>query len=473
MDPSTSTSFSSPTEQLPTTSGINVTGIDTSARLPSLEGLFKNNIVLTLRPGLDLWKGLGVGLTVLRQGIVLGTTALRRRMLVTLEINNKDRSYEWFLAWMAHQTNIVAKQKLRSAPWIRSHQLSVETILEQRKNGSSSALFKLVAGPGTHWFRYRGAWMQVKRERETRSMQLMSGVPWETVTLTTLSRDRTLFPQLLSEARDLAMRGQEGKLVIHTAWGIEWKPFGLPRRKRPLQSVVLKPGVGERIEQDITSFLNRRQWYADRGIPYRRGYLLHGPPGSGKTSFIQALAGSLNYDICLLNLSERGLADDKLNHLLSNAPERSFVLIEDIDAAFNKRVQTSEDGYQSSVTFSGFLNALDGVASGEERIVFMTTNHIEKLDPALIRPGRVDMSELIDDSSANQARVLFTRFYGDSEDMEEPEVEELANILETIVIEETESGRKVSMAALQGLFIRSKAKDAIARCRELFVSRQP
>jgi DNA replication protein DnaC len=72
------------------------------------------------------------------------------------------------------------------------------------------------------------------------------------------------------------------------------------------------------------------------GIPYRRGYLLYGPPGSGKSSYIQALAGSL---------SERGLGDDKLNHLLSNAPERSFVLIEDIDAAFNKRVQTSEDGY--------------------------------------------------------------------------------------------------------------------------------
>jgi len=169
-----------------------------------------------------------------------------------------------------------------STPWIRSHQLSVETLIEQRKNGSSSALFKLVAGPGTHWFRYRGAWMQVhvvlylisgmvltsiqvKRERETRSMQLMSGVPWETVTLTTLSRDRTLFSELLSEARDLAMRGHEGKLVINTAWGTEWKPFGQPRRKRPLHSVVLEPGVQEKIEQDIKSFLGRRNWYADRG----------------------------------------------------------------------------------------------------------------------------------------------------------------------------------------------------------------
>lgn len=93
----------------------------------------------------------------------------------------------------------------------------------------------------------------------------MSGIPWETVTLTTLSRDRGVFPRLLAEARDMAMRGNEGKLVIHTPWGIEWRPFGLPRRKRPLRSVVLQEGVAERIDEDVTAFLRRRQWYADRG----------------------------------------------------------------------------------------------------------------------------------------------------------------------------------------------------------------
>lgn len=107
--------------------------------------------------------------------------------------------------------------------------------------------------------------LKMKRERETRSMQLMSGTPWETVTLTTLSRDRHLFPQLLTEARDLALKGQEGKLVIRTAWGIEWKQFGQPRRKRPLHSVVLDAGVSQKIERDIRTFLERRQWYGDRG----------------------------------------------------------------------------------------------------------------------------------------------------------------------------------------------------------------
>src|SRR6202030_4121916 len=197
------------------------------------------------------------------------------------------------------------------------------------------------------------------RERETRST--LASMPWETVVLTTLSRDRKLFVDLMGEARDLAMQDQEGKLVIYTAWGTEWRYFGKPRVKRLLQSVILDEDVAERIQEDMSKFLKRRKWYTDRGdssiptcfsfttnlaigIPYRRGYLLHGPPGSGKTSFIQALAGSLGYDICLLNLSERGLADDRINHLLTNAPERSFVLIEDVDAAFNKRVQTSDDG---------------------------------------------------------------------------------------------------------------------------------
>lgn len=417
--------------------------------------------------------GVGVGLSVLRQGLVFGTTALRRRLLVSLEVNNKDRAYEWFLAWLAHNAQSAAPTSSRRAEsWLRSHQLSVETAVEQRSNGSSSVLFRLVAGPGMHWFKYGGAWMQMKRERETRSMQLMSGTPWETVTVTTLSRDRHLFSKLLTEARDLALRGQEGKLVIRTAWGIEWKPFGQPRRKRPLHSVVLDTGVSEKVEQDVKAFLQRRQWYADRGIPYRRGYLLHGPPGSGKTSYIQALAGSLSYDICLLNLSERGLGDDKLNHLLSNAPERSFILIEDVDAAFNKRVQTSEDGYQSSVTFSGFLNALDGVASGEERIIFMTTNHLGQLDPALIRPGRVDLSMLVDHASPTQARTLFTRFYGGSESVQPELVERMGQQVEELTTKELFDGKEISMAALQGLFIRNNAQDAVKTLPELFVERR-
>jgi chaperone BCS1 len=103
---------------------------------------------------------MGVALTALRQGTVLGTTALRRRMLVTLEINNKDPTYDWFLKWMVKHQRQQA-QGNASARWMRSHQLSVETSVERLPNGASTSSFNLVAGLGTHYFRYKGAWIQV------------------------------------------------------------------------------------------------------------------------------------------------------------------------------------------------------------------------------------------------------------------------------------------------------------------------
>jgi chaperone BCS1 len=102
-------------------------------------------------------QGVGVGITALRRGAVLASVALRRRLLVTLEINNRDRAYDWFLAWLAHQ-----QRTTRRPAWAHSHQLSVETAYAQHKNGSADVLFKLVAGPGLHWLKYRGAWMQVR-----------------------------------------------------------------------------------------------------------------------------------------------------------------------------------------------------------------------------------------------------------------------------------------------------------------------
>ena len=128
--------------------------------------------------------------------------------------------------------------------------------------------------------------------------------------------------------------------------------------------------------------------------------------------------------------------------------------------------------YQSSVTFSGFLNALDGVASGEERIIFLTTNHIDRLDPALIRPGRVDLAALVDEAVPEQARTLFTNFYGNgrANDDAPDQVEPLAEQVKEIVGDGIKDGRRISMAALQGTFIRHEAKDAVTSTRELLAA---
>lgn len=143
-------------------------------------------------------------------------------------------------------------------------------------------------------------------------------------------------------------------------------------------------------------------------------------------------------------MSERGLTDDRLNHLLSNVPERSIMLLEDIDAAFTKRTQSDNQGYQSMITFSGLLNSLDGVASAEERIIFLTTNHVEKLDPALIRPGRVDLKEYLGNASDYQIREMFLRFYDDE-------------LLADKFVEKTRD-KNISTASLQGHFVYYKDK---------------
>ncbi|KAJ2227319.1 Complex III assembly protein translocase and chaperone [Coemansia sp. RSA 1722] len=404
--------------------------------------------------------GVGAGLAVLRQGARRGADLMKRQILVSMEIPSHDKSYQWVLGWLSRRGADAIRavdSGNKDTTWVRRRiagavlprHVAVQTSYKQHDNGSVSTDFTMVPGQGKHVFFHRGIFIQVDRQRNAKMIDIQSAAPFETVTLTTLSRDRAVFTSILEEAREYALSQNEGRTVLYTSFGPEWRPFGLPRKRRLLDSVILDQGVSAGIVEDVKDFISNGKWYDERGIPYRRGYLLYGPPGSGKTSFIQALAGDLGYNICILNLSERGLTDDRLNHLLTVAPERSLILLEDIDAAFNRNRQQSENAayQQSMVTFSGLLNALDGVASSDERIIFMTTNHIERLDPALVRPGRVDVKVYLGNATKHQICQMFTRFYGAGSSKL---AEEFAELLQ---------GHTVSTAQLQGHFVVHK-KDA-------------
>lgn len=325
----------------------------------------------------------------------------------------------------------------------------METAQTTLPNGATHTRFALIPGPGKHILRYKHSFIAVERAREkTIDMGIK---PFETIRLTTLYAHRGIFESLFKEAHDLARQDYEGKTTIYTSFMTEWKQFGEPKRKRPITSVVLEKGVKERIVQDVQAFLESRNWYTDRGIPYRRGYLLYGPPGTGKSSFIEALAGELDFNIAMLNLSERGLTDDRLNHLLSTVPRRTLVLLEDADAAWVNRAKSDEDGYRgATVTFSGLLNALDGVASADERVIFLTTNHVERLDEALVRPGRVDMTVRLGEATEWQVEQLWRRFYAD-QDVDGSLGRQFVQRLDAL------GGLgQVSTAALQGLFLFNK-----------------
>ena len=413
-----------------------------------------------------------------QKGVRHAAALLKRRLLIDVEISVKDESYPWFLYWMtvhqrAQSTNLTTSYGTSShhgridsilnrfMPGMRH--LSIETEKTNLPNGTVQTSFALIPGPGRHVLRYKKAFLMIERTRETKALDFREGRPWETVTLTTLYAHRHIFEEIFREAHELAQQATEGKLIVYQPVSTRWEQFGEPRRKRGIDSVILDKGIKERIVKDVKDFLGSAKWYYDRGIPYRRGYLLHGPPGSGKTSFIQALAGDLDYNIAMLNLSQRGLTDDRLQHLLSVVPERTIVLLEDADAAFgNRRTQTDADGYRgANVTFSGLLNALDGVASSEERLLFLTTNHVERMDAALVRPGRVDMTIRFGDATRWQIEQFWDRFYGEL-DLQGiwkakflTRLEDL-NIVEGPTHEAPEPRYPVSTAALQGLFLYNK-----------------
>ena len=204
---------------------------------------------------------------------------MRRRLLVSLEIPSKDQSYPWFLEWMGKSSQGTKSTWMDRFISRKHHQLAVETTFVRHPNGSTAAKFSLVPGPGKHFFNYQGAWFQVERHRERAMIDIKSGTPWETLTITTLSRDRDLFEKMLEEAKQAALAKEVGKTVIFTSYGPEWRPFGNPRRRRPISSVILDQNISERILDDVKQFLDGGKWYHDRGIPYRRGYLLYGPPG--------------------------------------------------------------------------------------------------------------------------------------------------------------------------------------------------
>lgn len=422
----------------------------------SLDALFDNPL---FAGGIGL-ASLGAAAAFARKGAIAALGAARRRLLVNVEISKQDAAYPWILAWLSQPRETPG---LIASRLTRIHNLSVTTTTSSRGlgvQGPTGAHFFLQPGYGRHVVKFGNAYIAVNREKHS-TANMNTGEPHEVVQLTTLWAHRHAFEAIFREAHRLAAKAHEGKTVVYSARGLEWAPLGDPRKKRPLGSVILDEGVKESIVGDVKDFLLKQQWYVERGIPYRRGYLLFGPPGSGKSSFIQALAGELDFSVAMVNLSEMGMTDDKLAHLLTKLPKRSLLLLEDADAAFVNRRQRDADGYSgASVTFSGLLNALDGVAAGEERIAFLTTNHIDRLDPALIRPGRVDMMLRIGDATRFQAARMWDRFYGEVDENGHGRERFLRRLDDLGLFGEYSRGKPsrlhTSTAAIQGLFLFNK-----------------
>ncbi|GAB3766501.1 hypothetical protein GCM10028796_25840 [Ramlibacter monticola] len=325
---------------------------------------------------------------------------LKRAVIVTATLDSRNDLFGAFVAWMDEQR---FGQRSRFFTVVQAP----ASVAEDEADADDAPRLQYSPAPGFHFFWYRGRPMWMQREIAT-NMQVI-----ETVRIGALLARRRVLEELLEAVVRHAGDRRANRLTLYTVdrWGDEWR-LADSKPRRSLDSVVLEDGVARLLHDDIHEFFGRREWYAGMGIPWRRGYLLYGPPGTGKTSVAMALAGELRLKLCTLSLTNPKLTDNVLASLLQETPPRSLILIEDIDAFF---VARDKQDSRIQFSFSGLLNALDGVGAQEGRIVVLTTNHRERLDPALIRPGRIDLAIELGNATRSQLQSLIGRFFPDQD----------------------------------------------------------
>ena len=249
----------------------------------------------------------------------------------------------------------------------------------------------LLPGFGVHFFSIGKTlcWFSYARKEE-------GNVSRKVLEITFLTRKTEVIHTLVDLIR---YRPRDNQIAIYTPRGGtmrsgDWELFKM-RRKRSLQSVVIKTAIKEKIVEEIGSFYKERSWYDERGINYKLTYLLHGLPGTGKSSFIAALASHFNRSIYMVNLGT--ISNEALQLCISNIPRNAFIVFEDVDVgtatksrdlARNEPPETVQN--KSQLSMSTIFNLLDGIASLNGNVVLITTNHLECLDAALTRKGRID-----------------------------------------------------------------------------------
>jgi mitochondrial chaperone BCS1 len=224
--------------------------------------------------------------------------------------------------------------------------------------------------------------------------------------LLTLATIRWWQPQMLSWLDQLETSyNLEAPLIVRLIGGTI--SIVRTQTKRRRETLAIDTLTETELFADLDRFLQSRDLYRQRGIPWRRGYLLYGPPGTGKSSLIQAIAS--HYDRQLVSLSLTDMDDSALLRAWSEITATSIVALEDIDSVFSGRKPLGE------LSFSALLNTLDGAGAVEGSITILTTNHREQLDPALIRPGRCDREFELGYLSAETCAKMFSCFFPDSD----------------------------------------------------------
>lgn len=308
----------------------------------------------------------------------------------------------------------------------------------------SSNTVKLILDYGTFSTTYKNINIDISYQQDDNVVGDSNGTrKYETLTIST-KENKQLLLDLLEDSRLYSLKKGDHRIVIRVMKNGFWSTLStLP--KRNLDTIFLQQQLLTNIVDDVKDFIDSEELYLSNGIPYKRNYLLTGPPGTGKTSLIFAIASELNLDI---NIISFGPSVDDYTFMtgISRMTENSILILEDVDSLFVNR--SNSENNKSMVSFSCILNTLDGVGRKNKQITFLTTNYKDRLDKALIRPGRIDKSLHLDYASKYQIQQMFNHFIPDKPD--------LFNLFWDRIKEE-----KLTTAILQHFLFRNRNTDNI------------
>jgi chaperone BCS1 len=319
---------------------------------------------------------------------------------VSLSLTVEDVEHKEAYLWLSHWVENNLRNRRINSLLLRKYED------DDDDSSKGDTQFRLIPEYGTYYMKYKKRLMVVEHHKDsqpnmtrTRPTHYMRLQIW-------LASDRNIILDIVREAKAAYEETQPIMVeYFRTDQYGDWNEEAIP--PRDLKSVYHPEGLIRDLIGDVQTYLNSKKIYTDLGIPYRRGYLLVGPPGTGKSTLILAIASHFRLPIYSAPLRGTEMTGERLSQLLSNCRKPSLIALEDVDCL---KVATSRKSKSTEgLTMADLLNVIDGIGASEERVLFMTANHPEMLDAALARAGRVDRKFYIDYARDEELQSFHSR----------------------------------------------------------------
>lgn len=229
--------------------------------------------------------------------------------------------------------------------------------------------------------------------------------PWAKEVILEFLKEVTTF----AEEYKAKITQERKKVEVYAMDYGEWSKVKDGSELKKFNDIYLPAEEKRLLIEDLEKFRKNADIYADMKMPFRRGYLFYGAPGNGKSTLAGAIAEHMGWDIFLMDLSNM-TSSHQFTRAFKRLPENAVVNLEDIDTMFSNRENTDDDGTHK-IKLTTLLNALSGVAQKNKLIVVITTNYVDKLDPALLREGRCDFKMEIKNPTKEVVEEYISRIF--------------------------------------------------------------